>query len=291
MRALVAILSAGLLAGCTLVPEALDDPTADLAPGRPEAVRLSGVPFHPQKGFHCGPASLASLLQWTGVEVTPEQLEGRFFGEPADLRPDLMATVRGFGRFAYPVTGAEALRAEIAAGHPVLILENLGVAKEPLWNCPVAVGFADGGARILVHGGDDPDKVLSRGLLERLWSDTDQWAMVVLRPGDLPATAQAETMVAAADGLQKVGRYWEAVMAYDAILSQWPGDASALMGLGASLYMLGDTTGAAQAYNAAMAAGAPSGARVALAVVQAEMAKTKPVARTAALPKVGSGPN
>lgn len=40
----------------------------------PEPVELTNVPFFPQEDYQCGPAALATVLTWSGVNVTPEQL-------------------------------------------------------------------------------------------------------------------------------------------------------------------------------------------------------------------------
>jgi len=267
MRVIVAMMCAALAAGCAAQP----DRQAEESSRPPEAL-ASGVPFHPQAGFRCGPAAMASMLGWSGIAVAPEALEGRFYGDSPDPRTRLEETAATYGRLAYPVAGTEQMLTELAAGHPVLILENLGVASQPLWNCTVAVGYQDGGAIVLVNSGAQSARPKPRRLLERLWAETDDWGLVVLRPGEMPATASEAGMVAASRGLAQAGRTWEAVLAFDAVLSQWPNDADALMGLGAGLYLLGDARGAADAYrSAATAAKDPAPALDALAHVQAEL--------------------
>jgi tetratricopeptide (TPR) repeat protein len=246
MRVTVAMMCALLAAGCAAEQAETAGPS-----GRLPAAMAAGVPFHPQKGFRCGPAAMAAMLEWTGIAVTPADLEGRFYGEAPDPRARLEETARTYGRLAYPVSGTEQMLNELAAGHPVLMLENLGVASQPLWNCAVAVGYRDNGATLLINGGAQPARPRPRRTVERLWAETEEWGMVVLRPGDLPATATAAGMVNAARDLAQAGRTWEAVLTYDATLSQWPRDAEALMGLGAGLYALGDVRGAADAYRLA----------------------------------------
>jgi hypothetical protein len=269
MRVLVAMMCAGLLAGCSL-----DKPRLADEPGRPLRVRVAGVPFHPQDGFRCGPAGMAMMLGWAGVEVMPSSLAGQFYGEPKDPRTTLVDTARRYGRFAYPIAGSDALISELAAGHPVLVLENLGVASEPIWNCMVAVGYDRQAGRVALNSGGEPGKTMSVSLLERLWAETNGWGMVVLRPGDLPATATRPAFLDAARGLEKSGNYWEAVRAYDTALSQWPSDPEAMMGLGSSLYLLGDPHGAAEAFQtAAKLAKDPKPALEALAHIQAELAR------------------
>ena len=62
-----------LLSGCASQLQAtklLKSPSPDFPP----AVELSQVPFFPQKRYQCGPAALATVLNWSGVAATPEQL-------------------------------------------------------------------------------------------------------------------------------------------------------------------------------------------------------------------------
>ncbi|CAA7616047.1 hypothetical protein [Magnetospirillum sp. UT-4] len=218
-------------------------------PAAPPAVRVAGVPFHAQEGFRCGPASLAMMLGWTGLDVRADTLEAAFARRSGDPRKVLVAAAARYGRFAYPVSGLDAVIAELDSGHPVLLLENRGVAEKPLWNCVVAVGH-DRGA-LLVNGGGQAGRAVSFDLLERLWGDAGHWGLVILNPGDLPVAPRRDGVVAAAANLGLAGRHWEAVLAYDAALARWPGDSEALTGLGASLRLLGDAQGAAEAYRAA----------------------------------------
>lgn len=268
MRVLQALLCVVLLAGCSGGWPRLSgtpDPT-----GR---VRVSGVPFYPQEGFRCGPAAMAMVLDWTGLDLKPAALEGQFYGL-RDPRPALADSANRYGRLAYPVTGTHALMAELAAGHPVVAVQNLGVESEPLWNCVVAIGYDREAGEVLVHAGDQASKRMSLRLFERLWSDTDQWGLVVLKPGDLPAAASRADYIKAAYALQRAGRYWESVLAYDAALATWSNDADSLMGLGSSLYLLGDPRGAADAYRAAVAmTGETSPAQAALDQIAGELAR------------------
>jgi hypothetical protein len=265
---LLLALCLGLLAGCsgewpTMMGRG-DDTTH---------VRVAGVPFFPQDGFRCGPAAMAEVLNWSGLEIKPVALEGQFYAI-RDPRRALGDSANRYGRLAYPISGTAAMLTELTAGHPVVVLQNLGVESEPLWNCVVAIGFDRSQNQILVHSGDQAGKRMSLRLFERLWADADQWGLVVLKPGELPAAAAQGDYVKAAYGLQRAGRYWEAVQAYDAGLATWPNNPDSLMGLGSSLYLLGDSHGAADAYRAALAvARDPAPARAALDQIAADLGR------------------
>lgn len=285
MRCLLSVLCAGLVAGCAGSWPALSGGnTAD-------KVRVAGVPFFPQEGFQCGPASMAMVLNWSGLDIKPESVEGIRL-TAADPRRSLGESASRHGRLAYPITGTAAMLTELAAGHPVLVVQNLGVETRPLWNCVVAVGYDRPREEVIVHSGEHAGKRMTLRLFERLWSDSGQWGLVVLKPGDLPAAATQQDYLKAAFDLRRAGRYWEAVQAYDAALATWPPDSESLMGLGASLYLLGDTHGAADAYRtAAVNAVDPQPAQAALEQISAETSGPRaPIARPQARPAGGRRP-
>jgi len=276
MRVLKALLCVGLLAGCAARESVFAGEGA-----QPARVRVAGVPFFPQEGFKCGPSAMAMVLSWSGLDIKPMALERHFFSIK-DPRKSLSDAANRYGRLAYPISGTEALMTELASGHPVVIIQNLGVERDPIWNCSVAIGYDRTKGQVLLHGGDQAGKRVSLRLFERLWADAEQWGLVVLKPGELPAAARQPEYVKAAYNLEKAGRYWEAVLAYDAALAHWPNDTDTLMGLGSSLYSLGDPRGAAEAYRAAAkVAGDPTPAEAALAQIDGEL---QPVAASADKP-------
>lgn len=293
MRLIWAMACTVALAGCAWEgPMPINAANAPSGDDRPMVVRVNGVPFHPQQGFRCGPAAMAMAIGWSGINVEPAQLEGRFLDPLPDPRAALGDVAWDHGRLAYPVVGMDRMMSELAAGHPVIVLQNLGVAREPLWNCTIAIGYDRNSDEVILHSGGQPAKRMSMRLLERLWAETGEWGMVVIRPGDMPATAERAPYLAAARGLEQSGRHWEAVLAYDAALARWPADGTALMGLGSSLYLLGDQEGAADAYQAAAAvAEDPAPALDAMAHVLAEMGRRDEAAAAAAQAVAAGGPH
>lgn len=271
MRRVLMVLCAGLVAGCSG-----NWPALTASSDNAERVRVAGVPFFPQEGFRCGPAAMAMVLNWSGLDIKPSALDAKLAGD-TDPRRTLAESASHYGRLAYPVTGTAAMLTELAVGHPVLVVQNLGVESQPLWNCVVAIGYDRPLEQIVLHSGEHAGKRMSVRLFERLWSDSGQWGLVVLKPGDLPAAARQDDYIKAAYDLRRAGRYWEAVQAYDAALATWPADADTLMGLGASLYLLGDKHGATDAYRTALIwADDPTPARAALEQIAAESPPLRP---------------
>lgn len=267
MRMLKILLCSGMLAACTA-----EGPKHSASFALPGSTRVSGVPFHPQDGYGCGPSSLAMVLGWTGLDIRPQNLRTRL-DEQGDPRPALARTAIFYGRLAYPIAGMRSLLAELESGHPVLIVQNLGIESRPIWNCSVAIGLDRARDALILNTGNQASKRVGARTFERLWAETDQWGLVVLKPGDVPGGANLGGYLSAARALEQAGRYWEAVLAYDAALATWPDNSDTFMGLGTSLYRLGDPRGAADAYRtAAMLAGDPTSARAALARLSSEQA-------------------
>lgn len=222
----------------------------------PERVLIDSVPFYAQEKYQCGPASLAMLLAWSGLEVTPDQVSAQVYSPALEgsLQPALVAAARRHGRLAYPLTGREALLAELAAGHPVLVLQNLGLAWFPRWHYAVVIGYDRGGGSVILHSGREAALPMSARRFANTWARGGSWGLVVLPPDRLPATVDEKSYLAAVVGLERAGQVGgAAVAAYEAALKRWPASFGAWVGLGNSRYARQDYAGAAMAFSQAIA--------------------------------------
>lgn len=224
------------------------------AGGLPPQAEVAGVPFHPQRELYCGPAALATVLGWSGPPASQDALATEVYtpGRGGTLGHDLIGAARRHGRLAVPVTDLPALLGAVAAGHPVLVLQNLGLAWYPQWHYAVAVGYDLAAGELVLRSGEERRRVVPLETFARTWARAERWAIVVLAPDTLPASAGEETVVRAAAGLERAGRAGDAILAYDAILERWPASLGALIGRGNARYALGDLDGAARAYRAAL---------------------------------------
>ncbi|MFP6758618.1 MAG: PA2778 family cysteine peptidase [Alphaproteobacteria bacterium] len=250
---LVLALTALALAACT-TPQSS---ALINAPGAlPLQAEVTEVPFFPQEEFYCGPAALATVLVWSGVAADPEALAARVYtpGRHGTLQNDILAGARREGRLAVAVSSLRDLMTEIAAGHPVLVFENLAFAWYPQWHYAVVVAYDLERREITLRSGRDARRVTALSTFERTWGRGDDWALVVLEPHDLPPTGSAKTIADAAAGLERAGRAREAGVTYAAMLTRWPDSYVALMGLGNVGYATGDLNAAETAFRRAIAA-------------------------------------
>jgi hypothetical protein len=250
-RALVPLLFIGWLAGCATPPQVLE---LQRAPGGlPPKVELADVPFFPQEELWCGPAAIAMVLAWSGLSVTQEEMAREVYtpGREGTLQTDILAGARRNGRLAVEVRELRPLLTELAAGHPVLVFQNLGLASIPRYHYAVAYGYELEPAGLFLHSGLEARRVTPLGTFERTWARTAHWALVVTAPDRLPATAQLEPVLAAALGIERAGRVSEAATAYETIAAKWPESFGAWMGAGNTRFALKDFAAAERAFRKA----------------------------------------
>ena len=217
----------------------------------PQPIELTTVPFFPQEEYQCGPAALATVLNWTGVSVTPDQLAQQVYlpKRQGSLQLELIGASRRQGRVPYVLRPElESLFAEVASGNPVLILQNLSFWWYPKWHYAVVVGFDLPRDRIVLRSGKEQRHDIPIEIFERTWRRSHYWAMVVTPPERLPFTAEEVPYVQSVVALERLSRWTETSEAYNTALKRWPKSLAARMGLGNSRYALGDVPGAEEEF-------------------------------------------
>lgn len=215
------------------------------------SVELAAVPFFPQQEFQCGPAALATVLNWSGVRVTPENLAPQIYlpGRQGSLQVELLAATRRHGHIPYVLRPElEILISEVKAGHPVLVLQNLGLSWYPKWHYAVVVGFSLQQDQIILRSGRERRHVMPIKLFERTWRRAGYWAITVTSPAELPGSAEEISYLQAVAPLERLQRWQDAKTAYSSALTRWPNSIAAQMGLGNSQYALHELRDAAQTY-------------------------------------------
>lgn len=196
-------------------------PPADL----PVRAELTQVVFYPQQEHQCGPAALAMALQHAGVNIEPQQLTSFVYlpEKQGSLQVEMQAAARRNGMVAYllPPKLADVM-AEIAAGNPVVVLQNLALSWYPVWHYAVVVGYDLRNEQIILRSGNDARQVLSFFTFEKTWARSNYWAMAVLPPGRLPQTATAETYIPGITALEHSSPESDAWPAYAAAMQRWP---------------------------------------------------------------------
>lgn len=217
----------------------------------PQRHELTEVPFFPQEKYQCGPAALATMFRSTGINITPSELVPEIYipARKGSLQVEILASSRQHGRVAYRIEpNLRALLLEVTAGNPVLVLQNLGLSWVPTWHYAVAVGFDLSSKEIILRSGLEARRQTPLGTFERTWARSNYWGIVLLKPDQLPVTAEADRYIKSIVSLEQVKRWKDANTAYQTALSRWPDNLIALMGLGNSYYRLQDLDSAERAF-------------------------------------------
>jgi hypothetical protein len=252
IRVAVALLLAGL-AGCAGGPQ-LHDYGFN---GR--AVELKQVPAIHQEGYQGGPAALAMMLGAAGAQVAPEQLVGLVFEAASGNSPPsaMRGAAPAFGRVAYELKSKQIdleLVRQIQAGNPVLVLLRSGMVVKQ-WQYAVVFGVDPAASTFSLRSGTAEREVLSFGDLLSSWKESGYWAMLVVRPGDIPPAATVQEWLGAAQRMEQAGKLEAAIQAYAAISQHWAGrpeEAEAWGGLGRGYYALHNPRGATTAFHNAI---------------------------------------
>ncbi len=241
------------LSACATPPQTrfvLDSPPDAL----PRHSELTGVPFFAQDAFQCGPASLAMSLHAAGIAVTPEALKPEIYlpDRRGSLQVEMLAASRRHGATAYQLAPelGDMLR-EIAAGTPVVVLQNLAFGWYPVWHYAVAIGYDLDRAEIILRSGPEQRQILPMTTFEYTWARSGYWAMVALPPGRIPETAEENAFIAAISALEKASDPERAQKTYIAALHRWPENLSAQIGVGNTAYRLHDLNQAERAFRQA----------------------------------------
>ncbi|CAB1059215.1 FIG00956004: hypothetical protein [Olavius sp. associated proteobacterium Delta 1] len=219
----------------------------------PAAIELDTVPFYPQDAYQCGPATLAMALTWSGLAVTPDELKDQVYtpSRKGSLQLAMVGATRRRGKIAYQISDPESIFPEIAAGHPVIILQNLGLSWLPVWHYAVVIGYDVPEQTVILRSGTTRRKVMSYLLFEKTWARSNHWGLMVLEPNQLPVLAKENDYLDSVVVLEKTNHYQAAAIGYQTALTRWPNSLTSRMGLGYSYYKLGDLKSAENAFREA----------------------------------------
>lgn len=253
---------------------------------------LATTPFFAQERYQCGPAALAMALNAAGFDVQPDALVPQVYlpQREGSLQVEMLAAARRNGAFGVTIAPRmDALLAEVAAGNPVLVLQNLSLPIFPRWHYAVVIGYDLARGDIILRSGTTRRLVMPMSTFEHTWARSKYWGMVALAPGRLPVTTDEATVLDAMVAFEKNGKAGEVRKTYAAAAQRWPGNAALLIGLGNTAYQAGDRAAAADAFRRATERDPGNAAALNnLAVVLTELGRL-PEARKAAEQAIALG--
>jgi len=227
----------------------------NLAPGARQHVDLENTPFFPQKKYQCGPAALAMVLGASSAIVTPDALVPLVYlpARHGSLQVEMQAAPRRFERLSYRLSpNMDSILAELNAGRPVLVLHNYGLPMFPRWHYAVVIGYDAKRDRFLLRSGSKARSEWRVRTFMVAWHNGGRWAMVVLRPGETPASANPTLYLESAADFERGANPPAARAAFDAAVQRWPAEPVGWVGRGTAEYRQGHLADAARDYAAAL---------------------------------------
>ena len=230
------------LSGCaSMVPQ-----TMGLRDAWPAGVavrtELAEVPFFPQQDFQCGPAALATTLVNSGAQVTPDSLVAQVYipARQGSLQVEMLAAPRRYSRVSYQLAPRlDDLLREVAAGNPVIVLQDTGVGPITNWHYAVVIGYDYPAGELYLRSGETRRLAIPFTVFEYTWKKSNYWAMLTMPPNVIPVTATEPGYLAAVSAMERAGEARAAITAYSALLDRWPTSAAASIGLANQHYALG----------------------------------------------------
>jgi hypothetical protein len=215
-------------------------------PDIPRQAQLTSVPFINQSAGYCGPATLAMAMQFAGKPIDMIELAPQVYtpGNKGTLQQDMIGAARRNGMMGVVIKDMPSLFIEVASGHPVIIFENLGLSWYPQWHYALVNGYDLDKAEVVMHSGPAPFERTRLKVFESSWVYSGYWGLVILKPGQLAASAGELAHLNAAAGLEQAGRDGDAELAYQSLLARWAESLGALIGLGNVAYKRDDKASA-----------------------------------------------
>ena len=127
----------------------------------------------------------------------------------------MVAAARNHEMLVYPLQPRlEAVLAEVAAGNPVLVLQNLAFDWYPQWHFAVVVGYDRRERTLILRSATTRRLEDSFNSFDRTWARGGRWAVVTLPPERLPAQVDMHVWMKAANDLEQTGNAQPARRAY-----------------------------------------------------------------------------
>jgi tetratricopeptide (TPR) repeat protein len=218
----------------------------------PSAV-LTGLRHEQQTWNNCGPATVSMLLSHFGRTENQRTAASFLKPDPEDknVSPDeLVAYAQSLGFNARAVVGGdvEMLRTLVANNLPVIV--ETWFIPEPndeMGHYQLVVGY-EGDTFALYDSYEGPNVRESADKLDSLWRVFNRMAVVVWAPEQTPLVQSI-----LGDRFEDRSMYERALAEAQAELSADPQDKFAQFNIGTNLLALGDSAGAAQAFDQALA--------------------------------------
>lgn len=147
---------------------------------------IEGVPFFPQEEFQCGPAVLASVLNFRGNRIVPEEIARTIYLSDirGTLKMDMVSYLRRYeekeGITVYEGAGdIEGIKKDIANGYPVIVFVDLGIWSIRKGHYMLIVGYDDDRGGMVAYSGAERDKFIPYHRFLKMWERGGYWKLLM----------------------------------------------------------------------------------------------------------------
>ncbi|MBI5056912.1 MAG: peptidase C39 family protein [Nitrospirae bacterium] len=141
---------------------------------------ISNVPFYPQEDYQCGPSSLAAILNYRGLNVTPHEIAEEVYSKSArgTLNMDMILYAERKGFKADQYEGSiEDIKKNIDAGNPLIVMVDYGIWVYQKNHFMVVTGYNENG--ITANSGKERRKFIPLNNFLRSWERTKFWTLLI----------------------------------------------------------------------------------------------------------------
>jgi len=174
---LLLLVSTSFITGCTQ-----KESVPKFATNENNLVIVENVPFVEQKDKFCGPAAMASLMQFYGQTIDQDEIAKEVY--IPELNGALISDMENFAREnGYSVESSngnvKALKSLIDNQQPVILLVDKGKWKVSVPHYYVVYGYNDEKETILLHSGFENDQEISFHKLDNEWKKMNRLMLVI----------------------------------------------------------------------------------------------------------------
>jgi tetratricopeptide (TPR) repeat protein len=232
-------------------------PKEPFPPEQHYASSAINIPFIPPRAELCGSTSIEMVSSyWQSTtsfipKLSTSELDAHTLipAKGGTLQIEMVTAARANGLIAYPMEPTfEALFAELNAQHPVIVLVNRSFSWHPLWHYAPVIGYDEAKRSIIVHFSAQPNEAVSLATFAALWKRSDNWGVVLLPPGELPASVSSKIFLRTVYDFEKTGDSSGAIRTYKSALTRWPEDTDILFSLANAEYTVSNFAEAEKNY-------------------------------------------
>lgn len=143
---------------------------------------IENVPFFPQETYQCGPASLAAVMHYWGIETSAEAIAKEIYSNSAKgtLNLDMVLYAQKNGLNVIRSNGnrnINYLKKNVDLGYPVIVMVDYGFWVYQQNHFMVITGYNING--VIAHSGKTPHKSIREEDFLRIWEKANFWTLLV----------------------------------------------------------------------------------------------------------------